>query len=61
MLLQTGTAPLNLRSYGAIQICLLLLLYVYYYYGGSVVEWLAYWTRAQKARVQIACSRDAVG
>jgi len=24
------------------------------YQGGSVAEWLAYWTRAQKARVHIA-------
>ena len=29
--------------------------------SGSVAEWLACWTQAQKAQVQIACSRDAVG
>jgi len=29
-------------------------------YGGSVAEWLACWTQAQKARVQISHSRDAV-
>jgi len=50
------SAPLKLRPYGAIQICLIIIIIIV---GGSVAKCLACWTQAQKGPGSNR-SRDAV-